>query len=338
MFFQDCSTLESEVANASNDFKVSGLGQRVRAALRRNRSAGDQTVLPEYLSIDAPGPDLIRHLNALHLISLTDSPLEGQPGPGDRELIRALTESVQQVRQVVAYFWSGSLQEIAPVFADDDCLPHPFSPTYPESRALVGTDEFDLPKQLASVIDKLKRQIVQTSIWAEAARYANNLDGDKLDELRAAKLENQENVSPLGGETIGQWGDRLQSALESAKKDVPTEFLAANRLVWATVDALISLATWGREFEREDISDISQLDFGPDLPKGFKVRIARIERVLPLMSLESSFRLNDEGMLAGIATTKGINLHGDKNSGTNIDLNVVRLSAYESRRIVGAAS
>lgn len=92
MFTAPPTSLETAVAQASNDLKVSGFGQRTRAALRRNLAAGENTVLPDHVSRSIPGPDLVRHLNALILIHAVGNPYGNQPHDVDRELFGTLDD------------------------------------------------------------------------------------------------------------------------------------------------------------------------------------------------------------------------------------------------------
>ena len=156
MFSLEPTTLETVVAQAANDLKVSGFGQRTRAALRRNRAAGDETVLPDHTFRSTCGPDLVRQFNALFLLRAVGNPFGNQPHDVDRELFLALQDSLQVARQMVAYVWAGPLSDVATAFVDNDNLPVPFCPMYPDARDLVTDGATALPRQLTKIIDRIK--------------------------------------------------------------------------------------------------------------------------------------------------------------------------------------
>ena len=108
MFATDPTPLESMVIQVVNDLRVSGFGQRARAALRRNRAAGEMTILPEYTLRGLSGPDLVRHLNALVLMHQAKSRIENQFHGVDHELLSVLQQPLDTARQLVAGLWAGA--------------------------------------------------------------------------------------------------------------------------------------------------------------------------------------------------------------------------------------
>ena len=101
-----------------------------------------------------------------------------------------------------------------------------------------------------------------------------------------------------------------------------------NRLVTATVAAMVSLGTWDHQIEHDDLLECVPRAFGDDLPDGFDIKLAQFTELV--LSLDSSFRLKNQGTFAGIATTKGAKFSWNPDSGEEINLTVIRLSAYES--------
>ena len=137
LFQVEPSLLERAVVQAANDLKVTGFGQRTRAALRRNRSAESNSVLPYSMYKDVMGPDLVRHLNALTLLLSSGEQVQDPPSKPDRELFAALRDQLAVVKTLVAFMWAGSLSDHARVFVDYDNVPIPFCPMYPDARDLI---------------------------------------------------------------------------------------------------------------------------------------------------------------------------------------------------------
>ena len=111
MFQGTPTSLERTVIQAANDLKVTGFGQRTRAALRQNRSAESQSVLPYSAYKDVIGPDLVSHLNAFTVLLNAEQPFETSPPSGvDQQLIIALRDQLDVVRWLVAELWPDPLQ------------------------------------------------------------------------------------------------------------------------------------------------------------------------------------------------------------------------------------
>ena len=329
MFPSEPTSLEAVVTQAAHDLKVSGFGQRVRASLRRNKAAGENTVIPDHFSRSFPGPDLVRHLNGLLLMHLTENPDGNDDHHVDRELYNALQNSLQIARHVVASFWVGPLRDVAPAFVDEDNLPLPLCPMYPEARELVAEGEIALPHQLTKIINRVRVEVEKTPVWTRAAEAAAELTSQNLQTLKTEKERLRRQVSGKQGETLNQWQERAFHALAIAKSHVPPVLLFANRLITATVAAMISLATWDYQIKEEEILECDPLSFGDDLPHGFVIRLGDFSNLV-FLSLDSSFRLFDNGTFAGIATTKGAEFSWGRDSGEDVRLSIIRLSAYES--------
>ncbi|MDE0132299.1 MAG: hypothetical protein OXQ32_08590 [bacterium] len=326
------TSLETVVAQAANDLKVSGFGQRIRAALRRNLAAQDKTALPDHIYRDVPGPDLVRQFNALLLLALTHSaenPQGKQAHDVDRELFSALQSSLDIARQMVAYMWVGPLSNVAPAFADHDDLPPPFCPMYPNARDLVASGETALPHQLTEIINRVKAEVEQTPTWTRAVQCAAELELEEVQTLHAAKKRFQEQAGGVQGETLNQWQERIHGLLVEAKSDVPKALLLVNRLVTASVAAMVSLTVWDHLIRQEDVLKCVPRSFGEDLPNGFDISIAHLNHVA-ILALDSSFRLENQGTFTGIGTTKGTRLSWGRGQELNVSLSVIRLSAYES--------
>ena len=254
------------VAQAANDLKVSGFGQRTRAALRRNRAAGDKTLLPDHMFKDIPGPDLVRQLNALFFKQILGNPPDNHPRDVDRELLRALQDSLHLARQMVASIWAGTRSDAAMAFVDNDNIPVPFCPMYPDARDLVPNGATGLPHQLAKIIDRVRIEIERTPVWVCAAQCMSEVGSEEFQALRAAKDEFRTQISARQGETAAQWCERASDILATAKADVPAVLLSANRLVTTSVSAMISLGIWDYEIAHEDILECLPRALGDHYP------------------------------------------------------------------------
>lgn len=328
MFATDPSPLESIVVQAVNDLRVSGFGQRIRAALRRNRDAGEMTILPEYTLRDLNGPDLVRHLNALVLMSKAKSPIENEFHDVDHELLDVLQQPLDTARQLVAEFWRGPLLAVASAFIDDDNLPIPFCPMYPDARDLVDDNSISLPYSLVQIVEQLRAEVEKTRVWELATRYASGIASDHLHRLRAERDRFRARRMGQNGETFAQWQERARHLLAESKHDVPKPLLAMNRLVTTTVSAMVSLSVWNARIAHEDLLDYHSAVLSDDLPAGVVLSLARLPDSA-VFNIDASFRITKRQKFMGIGTTKGMTFSWNRASGADLRLNVVRLSAYE---------
>ena len=179
------------------------------------------------------------------------------------------------------------------------------------------------------IINRVKDEIEQTQTWTWAVQCASELEAEDVQTLHAVKKRFQDQAGGLQGETLNQWQERIHSLLAEAKSDVPEALLPMNRLVTASVAAMVSLSVWDHLIRQEDILECVPRSFEEDLPNGFDIRIAHLNHVA-LLALDSSFRLKNQGTFTGIGTTKGTRLSWSQGEELDIRLSVIRLSAYES--------
>lgn len=330
--FEDCPTdLEVVALQGANDLKVSGFGQRLRAALRRNLKAGSNTVLPDYMAKDMPGPDLVRHFNGLFLLHAVGNPLGNQPHDVDRELFNALRGSLDTIGKMVAYMWTGPLGNVASAFLDDDNLPPPFCPMYFNARDLVNGKDFDLHPQVVKVVDRVKVEIEKTPVWTRAVLCASELQPNTLNALKVAKEAFREGADVQEGEQAEQWGVRLYRLLSEGRSEVPTPLLLVNRLITATVAAMVSLTIWSYEVEKEDLLVCKPQPFGDGLPDGFDIVFGHFNELLS-MSPGSSLQLKKRKVFTGIATTVALQFSFTRDPPEEtVRLSLVRLAAYEDQ-------
>ena len=339
MFPQEPTSLEAVVAQAASDLRASRFCQRIRAPLRRHL-ATDKTEIPDHTYRSVPGPDLVRQLNTLLLAILTgavENPQSTHPRGVDRELFKVLQSSLQIARQMVAYIWVGPLSDVAPAFVDRDNLPPPFCPMYPNARDLVESGETTLAHQLAKIVNRVKEEIEKTPAWAYAVQCASELELEDVLTLRTMRDQFRDQVSGRQSEPLRQWRGRVHGLLAAARSDVPKALLGMNRLVTASVAAMVSLAIWDHLIEEEDILEWVPRSFGDDFPNGFDVRLRHFNELV-ILALDSSFRLQNRGIFTGIGITTGTELSWNRDQVENIRLSVIRLSAFESPNEIQASS
>lgn len=333
--------LERVLSQGANDLKVTGFGQRTRAALRRNRDAGEDTFLPSSQSKDIPAPDLIRHMNTL-IFHLLSGMQVTHLAKRDRDLLLALREALTVVTRLVASVWPKSMRQVAASFIDYDDLPAPFCIMYPDTRSQVEDTAPRLPTQTNKIIDRIRTEIERTAIWELAHERAEAIDSSDSKMLRDARASYRTESQYREEETLGEWRDRCYSLIERERNSVPKELLLLNRLTHTSIATLVSLAVWDHQITPNEIIEYERLDaynpdydgsgsqpYGPELPEGFNLStVPSLDLIL--MSLDSALRVKQEGRLAGIIVVKGASLHWEEGGEMDTALNVVRLSAFES--------
>ena len=322
------SPLEDVVSLAAHDFKVSGVGQRTRAALRRNLAAVDETILPDHLVRSIPGPDLVRQLNTLELVRLVGSPFSTGFRPVDRELVRALQSPLSTIGRMIGYLWSGPLSAVANTFVGIDSVPIPHSTTYPGGRSLAGSDQ-GLPRQIARVLDRIGTEVRATDVWTSAVSTAASLSADDLNNLKYDKAHFEAGCSPTEGELVGDWQDRIAESLKNAVTQVPAELLAAEQLIAACVETLVSLSCWDHQIDTRAIRRARPKEITAELPAGFEFSMAEFTE-LAFLAMGSSFRLLSNGKVVGIGATAGSHFEFSRLGGKNLELSVIRLCGYET--------
>ena len=333
--------LEGVLSQGANDLKVTGFGQRTRAALRRNRDAGEDTLLPSYQNNSIPAPDLIRHLNAL-ILHLQGGMQVTQLANRDRDLLLALRDSLIVVTRLVASVWPKGMRQVATSFIDYDDLPAPFCIMYPDTRSQTEDIATSLPTQTNKIIDRIRAEIERTPICKLAYKLAEAIDPSDLDRLRDARASYRTESQYREDETLGQWKERCYRLIEDEREDVPKELPLLNRLIHTSISTLVSLAIWDYQITPNEIIESEALDayipdydasssqpHGPELPEGFNLStVPSLDLIL--MPLDSALRVKHEGRLAGIIVVKGASLHWEEGGEMDTTLNVVRLSAFES--------
>lgn len=344
--------LERTVVQAANDLKVTGFGQRTRAALRRNRDAESDSVLPYSMFKDVGGPDLVRHLNALTLLLNSDQPLHtSSPSRTDEELLVALRDQLSVVRSLVASVWADPLSEYAKAFIDYDNVPIPFCPMYPDARDLIGTSSATLPQPLAKIVGRLRDQVQSVPIMRESLECLSDLGSSDLRNLATTRENFQSQAVYRRGETILEWESRVHQLVATAQMDVPDAVLLSNALIHSVISAVVSLAVWDRELASSEVlsttpwgrhavdresPDIDIIDegsdntrpYGPDIPDGSILRLAPNSELI-LLPMETAVQLHQQGTFCGVAIAKGASMSWRRGEEMQVALTMVRLSAYE---------
>lgn len=352
MFDVAPTQLERTVAQAANDLKITGFGQRTGAALRRNRDAEDDSVLPYSMFKDVVGPDLVRHLNALTLLLNSDQPLHASsPSRADEELLVALRDQLAVVKGLVASLWPDPLSEYAKAFIDYDNVPIPFCPMYPDARDLIGTSIATLPHPLAKIVGRLRNQVQSAPIMRESLECLSDFGSSDLRNLEAIREDFQSQAVYRRGETFLEWASRVHQLVATAQMDVPVAILLANALIHSVISAVVSLAVWDRQLVSDDVlsttpwgrhamegespyKDIidepsdNTRPYGPDIPDGSILRLVPNSELI-LLPMETSVRLHDQGEFCGVAIAKGASMSWRRGEEMQVELTMVRLSAYE---------
>lgn len=341
--------LESAVAQLAADLKVAGLGQRARAALRRNQGAGDDTFLPHAMFKDVPGPDLVRHANAAFLAGLMKPRGELRFGSADDQLLAVLQRQLEEVRRFVARLWDGPLAQVAAAFVDYDNLPVPFCPMYPNSRELLASD-LTLPLQLERILGRLREALYRTEALTAAMEQSAAAAPDLITRLAESKKMLLPDLQAQPPESLRQWNQRASRLVAGARDDVPPALLAANNLINATVGSLVSLAVWDHSLSHSDVlnstqwpddtddrpsepvddpdtqSDAEGLAL-PPLPRGYRLQIGFNPALFAPM--DSAIQLQCREQRKGIAILKGLSMSWSQGGEVDCTLDVVRLADYE---------
>ena len=255
MFDSPPTQLERALVQAAKDLKVTGFGQRTRAALRRNRSAESNSVLPYSMYKDVAGPDLVRHLNALAILPRDSQPLVQRPlSKIDRELFIVLRDQLPVVKSLVAVLWSGPLSHYAEVFIDYDNVPIPFCPMYPGPRDLIDGSRADvLPRPISQIVGRLHDQLQETPVMKATLEYLPCLQQTDIQHVKDIGESFKSQVGYRQGETLLEWQTRVHHLVATAQAEVPVAMLRLNSLIHSMVSSVVSLAVWDHELASSDI-------------------------------------------------------------------------------------
>ena len=245
--------LELAILGLAPDLKVSGFGQRTRAALRRNRDANDDTFLPHAAFKDIPGPDLVRHLNAISIVGASDADFGSQLGSADDQLLAALQRQLAEAQRFVARLWDGPLSAVAASFVDYDNLPVPFCPMYPNARELRHSHDLTLARPLESILGRLRYVLFRTDAYSAAVAYVLSADSPAIARLAELKQGLMPELAARSSETYAQWSTRASGLVEASRNEVPSELLHVNNLINATVGSLVSLSVWDHSLSDDDV-------------------------------------------------------------------------------------
>ena len=354
MFDSPPTCLERALVQAAKDLRVTGFGQRTRAALRRNRSAQGTSVLPYSMYKDVAGPDLVRHLNAFAILQADSQPLVHRSlSKPDRELFIVLRDQLPVVKNLVAVLWSGPLSDYAEVFIDYDNLPIPFCPMYPEARDLIDGSQADaLPQPISQIVGRLRDQLQETPIMKATLEYLPRLQQTGLRHLKVIGERFKSQVGYRQGETLLEWQTRVHQLVATAKAEVPVAMLRLNSLIHSMVSSVVSLAVWDHELASSDItsaqpwrrrSSLGELRgdqddpvtcpqdamaYGPSIPDGYVLSLVAKPELM-LLPIETCVRLCQEGEFGGIGIVKGASLSWRRDEDVEVGVAMVRLSAYE---------
>ena len=334
---------------AANDLKVTGFGQRTRAALRRNRSAESKSVLPYSMYKDVVGPDLVSHLNALTVLHHSEQLVQEPPSKTDRELFVVLRDQLAVVKSLVAVLWSGPLSDYAEVFIDYDNVPIPFCPMYPEARDLIGGGQVVLPQPLSKIVGRVKGQLQDTPIMRASLECLPILAPTDLQNLRDIGETFKSQAGYRQDETLWEWQTRVHQLVAAAQAEVPVAMLFLNALIHSIVSCLVSLAVWDHDLASSDVISAEPwgrrtlgkeppdtlakcpedtMPYGVDIPDGYSLDLVPKPELM-LLPMETSVRLHREKEFCGIAIVKGARLSWGRDEDVEVGLTMVRLSAYE---------
>lgn len=348
MYDSEPTPLETVILQAANDIRVTAFGQRTRAALRRNREAQDDTLLPFAQFKDIPGPDLVRHHNALSLLLLAGNEMEVS-GFSDRELLSALLDPLDLAKKIVAAVWPIELEAIAREFIDFDNMPIPFCTMYPNAREYIGSKSLILPQPLGKIARRLRDVISQTEVGQSALNSVHSVSSSALSNFRADLKEFNSSSAYYKNETILQWHNRIQETLSARRDRVPRAWLDLNNLIHTSVSAMISLAAWEHKLDSSEVishiewedgdsaqEDLREWDvedgksfcfYCPEIPDGRTMRIEpKVELILP--PCDTAIELQHENAFAGIVSVKGGRMSWSRDSEFTVELSVVRIPAY----------
>ena len=354
IFRRQPSPLEAAISQAANDLKVTGFGQRTRATLRRNQSAGCQTILPHASYKDVVGPDLVRELNALHLMMNSERPNALTLTRLDRELVAVLDGQLETVRAIVATLWSGPLGDCAVLFLDYDNVPIPFCPMYPDARDLISDSHTVLPPPLMKTVLRLKDEIEKTEAMKESLEHLPDISQSMLQHLKSKKEGFVKAAKCRHGETIGDWQERIHDLISEGRSVIPPSLVQLNRLIHITVLCAVSLAVWDYTITTEDVSSCARwgLDtiptqadyesetpiepehiwpYGPEIPSGYELRIVNTD--LMFLPFDTCLRLQAQGNLRGIAIAIGESMSWRQGQDIDSRLRIAEYSSYELGRV-----
>lgn len=349
-FLSNPTELESTVAQLAADLRVAGLGQRARAALRRNQDANDDTFLPHAMFKDIPGPDLVRHTNATFIAGLMTLHGELRFGSADDQLLAVLERQLEEVRLFVARLWDGPLTQVAAAFVDYDNLPVPFCPMYPNARELLASD-LTLPHQLERILGRLREALYRTEALTAALEQSAAAAPGLITRLAKTKEVLLPDLQAQPPESLQQWNQRAARLVAAARDEVPRGLLAANNLINATVGSLVSLAVWDHSLSHSELLSSTRWpenadeecpsDSGddpdaqddaagfalPPLPRGHRLQI-KLNPAL-FAPMDSAVQLQCGKQRKGIAILKGFSMSWSQGGDVDCSLDVVRLADYE---------
>lgn len=353
LFQIEPSLLERAVVQAANDLRVTGFGQRTRAALRRNRSAESNSVLPYSMYKDVVGPDLVRHLNALTLLLNSGQHIQKPPSQPDRELFVALRDQLIVVQILVALMWTGLPRDHAKVFVDYDNVPIPFCPLYPDARDLLDSSLDVLPQPLTKISGRLRQALQDTPIMRDSLACSTSITSSDLQYLKQVRDNFKAQVAYQHGETLLEWRTRAFELVAAAQTETPVALILLNSLIHGIVSSVVNLAVWDQQLaygdiisstswgrnalpadslgdrHRADYSDENSMPYGTDIPDGYTLRLIPKPELI-LLPMETSVRLHQHERFCGIAIAKGASFSWSRDEDTEVGLTVVRLSAYEA--------
>ena len=349
-FHLQATDLEEAISQAADDLKITAFGQRVRATLRRNRQAASSAILPHASYKDVAGPDLVRELNALYLLVAAEDSNLPAPSRLDRELVDLLNDHIDIARGLVAFLWDDALHDCASLFIDYDNVPIPLCPMYCNARELIGTTDAALPRPLVQIIERLKTELAQSPLVQASLDHADDMTSAQIQCFQATKRRFTEESPYRQGETVADWGDRLQDLIQDGRSAVPPALLALNQLIHLTVMCLVSLAVWDNRACPDDISscqpagggdwgapiDSSTDEPGPGharpgrqaIPDGYELTVSSVD--LMLLPLDAAIRLYDDARLRSIAVAKGASISWERDNDIDARLIVTPFATYET--------
>lgn len=283
---------------------------------------------------ELPGPDLMRHVNALALLHSSQELVHVVPNAADRELLVVLRDQFTVVTSLVAMLWSGPLTDYAGSFIDYDNVPIPLCPMYYGARDLVASGQFQVPYPMSKIADRLRDALEDTPIMRESMDCLPVLRRTDLQKLKDISDKFRAQVNHRRGETLLEWRTRAHQLVGAAQAEVPKALPFLNALIYSIVSSLVSLAVWDHKLTCGEIVSCRLRHPDRTLPYGPKIPDSHILKVVPrpelmLMPLETSVRLRRQGTFGGVGIVKGASLSWNRDEDVEVGLTVVRLLAYE---------
>ena len=255
LFGSEPTLLEQVVFQAANDLKVTGFGQRTRAALRRNRSAESNSVLPYSMFKDV-GALIWSGISMPSLFYSTQSSLFRHHHLAER-MRSCLSPCVTNLQWYG--IWSRNcglirLTTTPRLFIDYDNVPIPFCPMYPDARDLIRSNPAALPQPLAKIVQRIRNQVQETPIMRESLDCLSDLTSTDLQNLEDTRKNFTSQAVYQRGETLLEWEVRVHQTRRCCSDGRAGKLvLLSNTLIHSVISSVVSLAVWDHELASSEV-------------------------------------------------------------------------------------